>query len=115
TLFDIATKMAENDIGFIPIKDGENLVGVVTDRDLVIRGYAKKLDETASASEVMTNKCITVTPDATVDEASNLMAEHQIRRLCVVDNGRLVGVCAIGDLAVRGKYKEHAGQALSEI
>ena len=115
TIFDLATKMVEHDIGFLPIKEGENLVGVVTDRDLVIRGYANKLDSSAAAAEVMTDGCISISPDATVDEASELMAMHQIRRLCVVEKGKLVGVCAIGDLAVRYKYMEDAGHALSEI
>ncbi|MDD2430195.1 MAG: CBS domain-containing protein [Firmicutes bacterium] len=115
TISEVAVKMAKNDIGFIPIVDGVNLVGVITDRDLVIRGYTREFEGTTPVSEVMTNRCITVSPETTVDEASNLMAEHQIRRLCIAENGRLIGVCAIGDLAIRGKYKEHAGRALSEI
>lgn len=89
TIFDLATKMVEHDIGFVPIKEGENLVGVVTDRDLVIRGYANKLDSSAAAAEVMTDGCISISPDATVDEASELMAMHQIRRLCVVEKASL--------------------------
>jgi CBS domain-containing protein len=114
-IFEIATKMKEHDIGFIPIVDGMQLIGVVTDRDLVLRGYADKRSGSGSVEEVMTNKPITATPETTVDEAAKIMSDKQIRRLPVVNNGQLVGVIAIGDLAVHQYSEEEAGQALSDI
>lgn len=114
-IFEIATKMKEHNIGFIPIVEGKKLLGVVTDRDLVLRGYADKRSGSGSVEEVMTNNPITATPDTTVDEAARIMSDKQIRRLAVVQGGQLVGVVAIGDLAVHQYSEEEAGQALSEI
>jgi len=114
-VYEIALKMKRNDIGFIPVVDGRKLVGVVTDRDLVIRGYAEKRSGSAAVSEVMSTGVTTVSPDTSVDEAAEIMAREKIRRLPVVENGDLVGVLAIGDLAVRKHFKDEAGDALSEI
>jgi len=114
-IFEIAVKMKEHNIGFIPIVEGKSLIGVVTDRDLVLRGYADKRSGSGSVEDVMTNKPITASPDTTVDEASRIMADKQIRRLPIVQNGELIGVVAIGDLAVHKFSEEEAGKALSEI
>lgn len=114
-IYEIAVKMKENDVGFIPVVDGKKLLGVVTDRDLVIRGYAEKRSGSASVQEVMSSGIATVSPETTVDEAAKLMAREKVRRLPVVENGRLVGVVAIGDLAVRSVHEDEAGEALSEI
>jgi len=114
-VFEIAAKMKENDIGFIPVVEGRRLIGVVTDRDLVLRGYAEKRSGSASVDQVMSKDIVTVTPDTSVEEASRIMAKNKIRRLPVVENGELVGVVAIGDMAVRSKLEDEAGQALSQI
>ncbi|MEB3103860.1 CBS domain-containing protein [Ferviditalea candida] len=114
-IYEIAVKMKENDIGFVPVVEGRKLIGVVTDRDLVIRGYAERKSGSAAVEEVMSKDVTTVSSETTVDEAAKLMAKDKIRRLPVVDNGELVGVVAIGDLAVREKFEDEAGEALSEI
>lgn len=114
-VFEIAVKMKENDIGFIPVVEGDKLIGVVTDRDLVIRGYAERHSGSTSVGEVMTKDVITVTSQTSVDEAAKIMSVKKIRRLPVVENERLVGIVALGDLAVRQLYEDEAGQALSEI
>jgi len=114
-IYEAAVKMKQHDIGFIPIVEGKKLIGVCTDRDLVIRGYAEKHPGSTSITEVMTKDCITCSPDTSLDEAAEIMADKQIRRLCIVENGELVGVCAIGDLAVRNTLVDEAGQALHEI
>ena len=114
-IYEIAVKMKEHDIGFIPVVEGKKLLGVVTDRDLVIRGYAEKRSGSASVEQVMSKEITTVTPDTSVDEAAKIMAREKIRRLPVVENGELVGVVAIGDLAVREIFENEAGEALSEI
>jgi len=111
----IAVKMEKHNIGFIPVVDNNKLLGVVTDRDLVVRGYAAKKPGSTSAREVMTENIVTASPDTTVDEAADLMGKEMIRRLAVVDQGEFVGVVAIGDLAMSGQYDSIAADALSDI
>lgn len=114
-IYEIALKMKNNDIGFVPVVEGRKLIGVVTDRDLVIRGYADKHSGSGSVDIVMSKDIKTIEPDMTVDDAARLMASNKIRRLPVVENGELVGVVAIADLAVREIFVNEAGEALSEI
>jgi CBS domain-containing protein len=114
-VFDVALKMKKHNIGFMPVVQDHKILGVITDRDLVIRGYAEKRSGSESVREVMTTKLFTVKEDTSIDEAAQIMADQQIRRLPVVEQDELRGVIAIGDLAVRVKYKDEAGQALSQI
>jgi CBS domain-containing protein len=95
--------------------EGKKLIGVVTDRDLVIRGLAEKREGSAAVKQVMSDEVQSIDGSTTIDEAAKLMAKQQIRRLPVVEKGELVGIVAIGDLAVRDKFEDEAGQALSQI
>ncbi|ASS65848.1 MULTISPECIES: CBS domain-containing protein [unclassified Paenibacillus] len=114
-VYELAVLMKDHGIGFVPIVEGERLVGVVTDRDLVVRGYAVKHSGSTAVIEVMTPNPVTLSPEDTAEEAGRLFAEKEIRRLPVVEDGRLIGVVAIGDLAVRDRFADEAGQALSAI
>jgi CBS domain-containing protein len=114
-IYECAVLMKQHDIGFVPIVEGRKLVGVVTDRDLVVRGYAEKHSGSTSVTEVMTKNIRTVPSFMTVDECARLMADNQIRRLPVVEEGELVGVVSIGDLAIREIFVNEAGDALSAI
>jgi CBS domain-containing protein len=114
-VYEVAVKMKDLDVGVIPICENEKLIGMITDRDLVIRGYAEKRSGSFEVTGVMSSDLTTVKPDTTLEEATRIMAEKQIRRLPVVDNGHLVGIVALGDLAVNQMSDERAGQALSEI
>jgi CBS domain-containing protein len=114
-VYEIAVKMKEHDIGFIPVVENKKLIGCVTDRDLVIRGYAERRSGSAAVEQVITKEVITASPDTDVHEAAKMLAKHQIRRLPVVENGELVGVVAMADLAVRQIYVNEAGEALSQI
>ncbi len=114
-IYDVAVLMKEHDIGFVPVIEGRNMIGVITDRDLVIRGYAAKHPESTSVKEVLTENVKTVTPNMSVDEAASIMASGQIRRLPVVENGQLMGVVSLGDLAIREIFVNEAGEALSDI
>jgi CBS domain-containing protein len=114
-VYEIAVKMKQNDIGFIPVVEGKKLIGVVTDRDLVVRGLAEKREGSAAVQQVISENITSIPSNLTVDEAAKIMAKEQVRRLPVVDNGELVGVVAIGDLAVRDKFENEAGEALSKI
>lgn len=115
TIRDAASLMKDNDIGFVPVVEGRKLIGVVTDRDLVIRGYANDRAGSASVQDVLSTDVRTVSSDTSVDEAAAIMADNQIRRLPVVDNGELIGVVSIGDLAIREIFVNEAGEALSGI
>ncbi|WP_028545046.1 CBS domain-containing protein [Paenibacillus taiwanensis] len=114
-VYEAAVLMKQQDIGFVPIVDQGRVVGVVTDRDIVIRGVAEKHPNSAHIRDVMTEHIISVRSNMSVDEAAEVMAEHQVRRLPVIDDGQLVGVVSLGDLAVRRPLADEAGQALSEI
>lgn len=113
--FEVAEKMEKLNVGVIPVVENGNLIGMITDRDLVLRGYAQKRSGSASVEELMTRDIVVGTPDMSHDDAARLMAERQIRRLPVVENGRLVGIVSIGDLAVRNDLADEAGEALSQI
>lgn len=104
-IYEVAVLMAKNEVGFIPVVDEQDqtkLVGVVTDRDLVRRGYAAKHPGSTDVKEVMSEQVVTTTPNESIEEAADIMAHYQIRRLPVVDQGKLVGVVALGDLSLSG-------------
>lgn len=114
-LFQVASLMKQHNVGMIPVVENGQLRGVVTDRDLVVRGIAERKPNSEQVTEVMTNAPVTGRPEMSVDEAAELMARHQIRRLPVAENGRLLGIVSIGDLAVRQPFVDEAGEALSDI
>ncbi len=118
TLEEIATMMRDEDTGAIPVLDEGELVGIVTDRDIVIRCIAEGRNPSeVTAEDVMSTDLETIDADADVEEASRLMAEKQVRRLPVVENGRFSGMLSLGDLAVKEQErpKDKAGRALKEI
>ncbi|AOY76326.1 CBS domain-containing protein [Clostridium formicaceticum] len=113
---EIARKMKELNVGSIPICDNQNhVIGIVTDRDIVVRGIVDGFRVSDNIEKVMSKELIFVSPDTHTHEAARIMAQNQIRRLPVVENGKLVGLVAIGDLAVRNIYVDDAGKALSDI
>lgn len=115
TLYDAAVKMKTWDVGIIPVLSNGQLMGIITDRDMVVRGIAEQKPTSTPVSDLMTTDVITCSPDTTVDEAAQLMSRHQVRRLPVVEGSQLVGIVALGDLAVRDRFDEEAEMALSEI
>ncbi|MBT2641136.1 CBS domain-containing protein [Bacillus sp. ISL-41] len=114
-VFEVAVKMKEWNVGSIPIVDEDKLVGMITDRDIVIRGIAEKHPPSSKVESVMSDHLVTATPDMSTKEATKLMADHQIRRLPVVEGEKLVGIVALGDFAVNEMTDEQAQNALSEI
>ncbi|MBA9087009.1 CBS domain-containing protein [Fontibacillus solani] len=116
-VYEVAVKMKQHDTGFIPVveEDNDRLIGVITDRDLVVRGIAEKRPNSTAVENVMTTGIRTASLDTSVDEAAELMADQQIRRLPVTDGERLIGIVSIGDLATRNIYADNAGEALSQI
>ncbi|WP_044893884.1 CBS domain-containing protein [Bacillus alveayuensis] len=114
-VYEVAVKMRDLDVGAIPIVENGRLIGLITDRDLVVRGIAEKRSGSNQATNVMSENLVTVSPDTSVQEAAQLMAKHQVRRLPVVENGKLVGIVSLGDLATNSSADQKAGYALSEI
>ncbi|MFE1245961.1 CBS domain-containing protein [Fictibacillus sp. NPDC058756] len=110
----VAGLMKSLGVGSIPVSENGELKGIVSDRDIVIRCVADGNIE-GTVSDVMTLDPVTGTPDMTIDEAKNLMSEYQIRRLPVLDNGNVVGIVSLGDLAVKHEDNDKAGDALTEI
>ena len=100
-VIDAARIMRDSDIGDAVVMDGGQVTGIVTDRDIVVRGVAEGIDaESTSVSDVCTTGVETIEPDASVDEALSRMREKDTRRLPVAKNGRPVGIISLGDLAV---------------
>ena len=96
-----AKMMRDEDVGLAPIVEGERLVGVLTDRDIAVRVVAEGRDpDQVKVAEVASRDIVTLDPQQNLDEALRLMAQHQVRRLPVVEeDGRLVGVVAQADVA----------------
>lgn len=115
-VFEVACKMRDWNVGVIPVVDEKNdVIGIITDRDIVIRGLAEKREGSAATEVVMTRDIILGQPGMTVDEAAKIMAQHQIRRLPVVENGKLVGIVALSDMAIREVHHDEASDALQQI
>jgi len=112
----VARKMKELNVGSVPVVEGNRLLGIITDRDIVVRSVAEgqnPLNE--QARNVLTPDPTTIDADADVREASELMAREQIRRLPVVESGSLVGFLSLGDLAVDLGKDKLVGDALEKI
>jgi CBS domain-containing protein len=107
SVVEAARLMREEHIGSLPITDDERLVGVITDRDITTRVVAEAADpKTTSVGEVCSRDLISVEPDKGLEEALELMARHQVRRLPVVESGRLVGIVAQADIALSEDEKK---------
>lgn len=115
SLQEIARMMKVEDVGSIPIVDGDELAGIITDRDIVVRCIAAGKDPSdTAAQDILSGDLQTVEPDADVQQAARIMAEHRIRRLPVCEDGNLVGMVSIGDIAVK-EGEDTAGEALEDI
>ena len=115
TIQSVAQKMASLDVGALPVCDGRRIQGMVTDRDIAVRGVAQGLDNTAPISRIMTGNLEYVMATDDLDRAADKMADHQVRRLPVVDENKdLVGIISLGDLAQEHRAKI-VGRTLEDI
>jgi CBS domain-containing protein len=117
TLQSAAKMMRDRNIGFLPVCDGDNLIGVISDRDITIRALADGMDvQIMLARDLMTTPAIYCFEDQDVGEVAQLMEENQIRRLVVLsgEDKRLVGVVSLGDLA-RNESTDRSGQVLKKV
>ena len=111
-----AKAMHELNVGVIPVCEGDKLLGMVTDRDIVLRAVAKGLDGATLLSKVMSTDVRTARETDVLDAVLADMASRQIRRLPVLDGSqRLTGIISIGDIAVKGQDEEDVGQSLADI
>ena len=109
-----ATVMKEVDTGFVPIVENGKVVGVVTDRDIVVRAVAAG-SYNKPVRDIATRDFVSVRSDATTRDVEKLMSQKQVRRLPVVDNGQLVGIVSLGDLAVKEGKDSRTGETLENI
>lgn len=116
TVASAAKAMEELDVGVIPVCEGDKLLGMVTDRDIVVRAVAQGLDGNTPLARVMSTDIRTARETDDLDTVLADMASSQIRRLPVLNGAeRLVGIISIGDIAVKGQDEEDVGQSLGEI
>jgi CBS domain-containing protein len=115
TVQEAARIMKSEDVGPLPIVEGDKLVGVITDRDLAIRIVAEGRGTDTTVGEIASKDVVTIDPQQSIDEAARLMAEHQVRRLPVVEeDGRLVGILAQADVAQAG-HDALTGETVQQI
>ena len=114
-VFEAAKIMRDEDVGLLPVVEGERLLGTITDRDITIRVIAEQKDPSSvQAREIASTDLVTVDPQQDLSEALRLMAQHQVRRLPVVEEGRLVGIVAQADVAREGSDSQ-TGELVEEI
>ena len=111
-----ATLMREGDMGAVPIVDGGRLVGIITDRDIVIRVVAEGKEASTPIAEAMTTDLFTVKPEDFVFEAIRMMGNRQIRRIPVMsESGELAGIIAMADVALETEDEREIAETLEEI
>ncbi len=113
---DAAGMMKSEDIGVLPVVQGEELIGLVTDRDLVLRVLAERKDPMdVKVGDIATKSPVTVTPDMRLSEARELMEEHKVRRLPVMKAEQLVGILSLGDVAWADASTRQVGETLQAV
>jgi CBS domain-containing protein len=116
SLREVAVMMRDGDMGAVPVVDDGKLVGIVTDRDMVVRAVSEGKSAETPISEVMTTQLFTVSPDDFVFEAVRLMGDKQVRRVPVVStDGKLAGIIAMADVALESEDEIQIAETLEEI
>jgi len=116
-LIEAAAKMKSLDVGLIPICEGDQLKGTITDRDITVKGIAEGYNPSqTTVGDIMSTDLANCFEDAEIGEALSLMENRQIRRLPVLNRDkRLVGIVSLGDLAVHSGQKGRLGETLKEV
>jgi CBS domain-containing protein len=116
TIREAAQKMREGDFGMMPVAENDRMIGAISDRDIALRAIAEGKGPDTQVRDVMSQGIAWAYEDDSVDHAAEIMSEHQVRRLPVVNRQkRLVGIVALGDFAVESSDLEPAAEALVEI
>ncbi len=98
TIYEIASLMKQNDIGFVPIAKENKIVGVITDRDLVVQALANQVTSNMTVENYITHRIVSVSQDASIEEVLQNMSQYQVKRIVVTDKTKVVGVIALSDL-----------------
>lgn len=116
SLFDAAKTMMSRDLGWLPVAESGRVVGIITDRDITIRGVAGGLDtRKAKVEDVMSRDVFCCSIDSTIEDAANMMEDEQVRRLVVVDeNEKIAGVVSLADLALDAR-ESTSSEVLKEV
>jgi CBS domain-containing protein len=115
TIQSAARLMRDQDTGAVPVVENGRVIGMVTDRDIVVRAVADGDQSSRPVSDILTNNLVSVTPDTSTGDAAELMSENQVRRLPVIENGMLVGIVSLGDIAVKEGKDKRSGDTLQSI
>ena len=111
SLMDAALKMRDLDVGAMPVTSGGIVVGIVTDRDIVLRGMAQRRDPAGTrVKDIMSRDVLTCPEDTSLEDAARIMEEKKVRRVLVTDSsGRTVGILSLGDIATKGVREQKIG------
>jgi len=117
TVLEAAQVMSDADVGGMPIVEDDDIVGFVTDRDIVLRAVAQGLDlRNTTVADVMTKNVVKLKSDQDVSEAARIMREKKVRRMIVTDSDdKIAGILSLGDLAERSGAEVDTGKVLGEI
>ncbi len=117
SLKEAAQKMASLNVGVLPVREGTKLIGLLTDRDIVVRGLAEERDlSRTQVKDIISSELVRCSQDDSVEDAARLMEEEKVRRLIVLDQaGKPVGIVSLGDIAVKSKQEQLVGAALESI
>ncbi len=116
TIEEAAQQMRDGDFGVLPVIGGEGLMGIITDRDIVVRAVAEGIGVNTKVQDAMSEEVVCVNEDDSLEAAAQLMSDYQIRRLPVIDtDGQLMGIVSLGDFAVESAEIEPVMEALSDI
>ena len=110
SILDAAKEMKMNDIGDVIVQDEGKICGIVTDRDIVVRALAEGSIEQKRVGDICSDRLVCIGPDDPVEDAVELMREHAIRRLPVVENGKAIGIVSLGDVAIEKDKKSCLGE-----
>ncbi len=112
---EVANLMKKLDVGAIPICEGNKLVGLVTDRDLVVKGLANNCNANTPIAEIVKPHVINGTKEMSLEQVAEIMARYQIRRLPIMEGDKLIGIVSLGDIATSIEESKKAGTALEGI
>lgn len=117
SLNDAAEKMQSLNVGALPVREGTKLIGIVTDRDIVVRGLAERLDPSSTqVRDVITSQLVRCSEEDSVGRAAGLMEDKKVRRLIVCNKeGTPTGILSLGDIAAKTRQEELVGAALESI
>lgn len=116
TIEEAALQMRDGDFGVLPVSDTDSLIGIITDRDIVVRAVAEGMGVSTKVKDAMSEDVVCVNEDDALEDAAQLMSDYQIRRLPVIDSeGRLIGIVSLGDFAVESSEITPVMEALTDI